>query len=249
MIKKICFILLFICGSMAAIGQTAAKAIVQDSLLKDEDYLLMRLPPLSEFLDAATNYSEVKYFEAKRDEERLQMRSVQKEWLGYLRLQANYQYGTNNSYFTQVGDQIQPGGVTTANVQNWYNAGAALSIPLNNIFDRRQKVGMAKKRIEQIDYEAERALENRQLIILETYNEVLKHLAILKVKAEAVALYNAQMQISENDFINGNIDIISLSLERARRSEAIVTYQESRASLHNAVTLLEMLTDIKIIKK
>lgn len=234
---------------MAAIGQTAAKAIVQDSLLKDEDYLLMRLPPLSEFLDAATNYSEVKYFEAKRDEERLQMRSVQKEWLGYLRLQANYQYGTNNSYFTQVGDQIQPGGVTTANVQNWYNAGAALSIPLNNIFDRRQKVGMAKKRIEQIDYEAERALENRQLIILETYNEVLKHLAILKVKAEAVALYNAQMQISENDFINGNIDIISLSLERARRSEAIVTYQESRASLHNAVTLLEMLTDIKIIKK
>ena len=50
-------------------------------------------------------------------------------------------------------------------------------------------------------------------------------------------------------FINGKIDIISLSMERGRRSGAVISYQEGRATLHNAVTLLEMLTNIKIINR
>jgi hypothetical protein len=58
-----------------------------------------------------------------------------------------------------------------------------------------------------------------------------------------------QMKISEQDFINGKIDITALSLERGRRSSAVITYQEGRAALHNAVTLLEMLTNVKIINR
>ena len=42
--------------------------------------------------------------------------------------------------------------------------------------------------------------------------------------------------------------IISLSLERARRSGAVTSYAEARVSLHNAIILLEMLTNVKIIK-
>jgi hypothetical protein len=67
-------------------------------------------------------------------------------------------------------------------------------------------------------------------------------------KAVNAALYNAQMKISENNFIQGKIDIISLSLERARRSGAVTSYAEARVSLHNAIILLEMLTNVKIIK-
>lgn len=40
-----------------------------------------------------------------------------------------------------------------------------------------------------------------------------------------------------------------LSMERGRRSGAVISYQEGRATLHNAVTLLEMLTNIKIINR
>lgn len=40
------------------------------------------------------------------------------------------------------------------------------------------------------------------------------------------------MKISEQDFINGKIDIISLSMERGRRSGAVISYQEGRATLH-----------------
>ena len=71
----------------------------------------------------------------------------------------------------------------------------------------------------------------------------------LKAKSDAAALYNAQMKISEQDFINGKIDITTLAMERGRRSGAVISYQEGRATLHNAVTLLEMLTNVKIINR
>ena len=91
-------------------------------------------------------------------------------------------------------------------------------------------------------------MEERKLKVLEAYNAVTEQLATIKAKAESAALYNAQMKISENNFIQGSIDIISLSLERGRRSTAVVQYEQSRVALHNSIILLEMLTNVKIIK-
>ena len=92
-------------------------------------------------------------------------------------------------------------------------------------------------------------MEERKLRVLESYNSVTEQLATIKAKAENAALYNAQMKISENNFIQGKIDIITLSLERARRSAAVVNYEQSRVALHNSIILLEMLTNVKIIKE
>ena len=91
-------------------------------------------------------------------------------------------------------------------------------------------------------------MEERKLKVLEAYNAVTEQLATIKAKAETAALYNAQMKISENDFIQGKINIISLSLERARRTGAVTNYEQSRVTLHNSIVLLEMLTNVKIIK-
>lgn len=214
------------------------------------DLSKIELPPISIFLEAAHDYSDVKYFGSKVEEEKIALKEARRSWWDYIRLQGNYQYGTNYGIVSQSGDQLPPQyGYSSTNTQNWYNVGVAVAIPLGNLFSRKQKTGQVKARINQAEYEAEKALEERQLIILQAYNEVVKNLSTLKVRAEAVALYDAQMQISEKDFVNGRIDIISLSMERARRAEAMVNYQESRAALHNAVTLLEMLTKIKIIKQ
>lgn len=245
---------LFLCPYAVAQEVSGTQPVAGDSLriynIYEVDLSKIELPPVSVFLDAAHNYADVKFYDSKIEEEQALLKQAKKDWLSYIRLQANYQYGTNNAYIAQSGEIYPPGyGYSTVNTQNWYNAGVALSIPLNDLFSRRQKTGVVKARISQAEYEAERALESRQIIILQAYNEVSKHLSILKVNAEAVALYDAQMQISERDFVNGKIDIISLSLERSRRADAMVKYQESRAALHNAVTLLEMLTKVKIIKQ
>ena len=56
-------------------------------------------------------------------------------------------------------------------------------------------------------------------------------------------------KILENDFIQGKIEISTLSIERARRTGAVTSYEQARVTLHNSVILLEMLTNIKIIKE
>ncbi|MEG1543240.1 MAG: TolC family protein [Tannerellaceae bacterium] len=210
-------------------------------------YELVKLPPLSVFLKSVYEHPSIQMFEAYRDEEQAVLKDTQKKWLNYFRITGQYQYGyamglsststaDDPMYYTYKGSN-----------QNMYNFGAALSIPIGDLLGQRQKVRAQKARLRQKEYEYEISIEERKLKILEAYNQVLQSLSTLKAKSDAAALYNAQMKISEQDFINGKISIIDLSLERSRRSTAVVSYQEGRATLHNAITLLEMLTNVKII--
>lgn len=172
------------------------------------------------------------------------------EWLNYFRVSGQYQYGMITALSTtSTSDDPQYITSNMGNNQNSYNIGLSLSIPFGNLFSQKQKMRAKKAHFRQLDYQYDISIEERKLKILEAYNKVLQALATLKAKSDAAALYNAQMKISEQDFINGKIDIISLSMERSRRSNAIISYQEGRTTLHNAVTLLEMLTNVKIINR
>lgn len=79
-----------------------------------------------------------------------------------------------------------------------------------------------------MQYTQDEVMEERRLRVLEAYNAVTEQLATIKAKAETAALYNAQMKISEYNFIQGKMDITSLSMERARRTGAVTAYEQAR---------------------
>ena len=134
-----------------------------------------------------------------------------------------------------------------SSAQHNFNVGASVGITLGDLFNRPLKLKDYRYQIEQLQYMQEDVMEERRLKVLEAYNAVTEQLATIKAKAETAALYNAQMQISDHNFIQGTVDIISLSLERARRTGAVTTYEQSRVALHNSIVLLEMLTNVKVI--
>mgnify|MGYP000234812788 FL=1 len=136
---------------------------------------------------------------------------------------------------------------TMSSAQHNFNVGASVGITLGDLFNRPLKLKDYRYQIEQLQYMQEDVMEERRLKVLEAYDAVTEQLATIKAKAETAALYNAQMKISENNFIQGTVDIISLSLERARRTGAVTTYEQSRVALHNSIVLLEMLTNVKVI--
>lgn len=242
------YILFFIC-SLSVITVQAQKSVTNNSSSEDSIFTKLELPPLSMFLDAIYSNATVKMYSAKKEEELATLQIDKRDWLKYFKIQGFYQYGIINS--NQVTSDAQTPAFNTyqGSMQHTYNAGAAFSMPLDDIFNRKYRIKAQRARVKQVEYEYEQELENRKLKILETYNSVLEHLTLLKVKSEAVALYNAQMRISETDFVNGKISIIDLSLERARRTTAVVNFQESKAALHNSITLLEMLTNVEIIQE
>lgn len=209
----------------------------------------LELPPLSVFLDAVTENATVKRAQSQVDQVRNQYRIEKRNWWNYLRLNGNYSFGRFNTLNESSETLVDWYQSTSVGTRHTFNLGASVSIGLGDLFNRPLKLKDYRYQIEQLQYTQDEVMEERKLKILEAYNNVTAQLATIKAKAENAALYNAQMKISENNFIQGKIDIISLSLERARRSSAVTSYAESRVSFHNAIILLEMLTNVKIIKE
>ena len=254
--RKAVIILLLAFAGVVAYGsgneETVARfygGVSVDSLRQELDnYDKIELPPLSVFLATAEQHPSMKSYEAGIASARADMAILDRDWLNYVRFQANYQYGYNsvwsNGYLVE--------GITYGSnkeASHSYGVGVSVSFPLSEFFTRKYKRQKQQAEIDQMKYSYEIGLENRRMEIVEAYNAVVAQLTTIQVKAEAAALYNAQMRITEQDFINGKIDITELSLERSRRSQAISDYEQSKVSLHNSITILEMMTNIAIIRK
>lgn len=209
----------------------------------------LELPPLSVFLDAVTENATVKRAQSQVEQVKNEYRLQKRDWLNYFRLNGNYSYGRYN-IIGNASDEFTPAYQTTMeNAQHTFNVGASVGVSIGDLVNRPLKLKKYRYDIEQLQYVQEEVMEERRLRVLEAYNAVTEQLATIKAKAETAALYNAQMKISENNFIQGSIDIISLSLERSRRTGAVTNYEQSRVALHNSIILLEMLTNVKIIKE
>lgn len=207
------------------------------------------LPPLSVFLDAVVENATVKRAQSQVEQTKNEYRLQKRDWWNYLKLSGMYSYGRYN-VIGNASDEFTPMYQTTmSSAQHNFNVGANVTVSFGDILNRPLKLKKYKYDIEQLQYTQEEVMEDRRLRVLEAYNAVTEQLATIRAKAETAALYNAQMKISEFNFIQGKIDIITLSLERGRRSGAVTNYEQSRVALHNSIILLEMLTNVKIIKE
>lgn len=207
------------------------------------------LPPLSVFLDAVTENATVKRAQSQVDQIKNEYRLQRRDWWNYLKLNGSYSYGRYN-ILSNGSDEYTPMYQTSmASAQHNFNIGASVGVSLGDLINRPLKLKKYRYDIEQLQYTQDEVMEQRRLRVLEAYNAVTEQLATIKAKAETAALYNAQMKIAENDFVQGSITISDLAIERARRTSAVTTYEQSRVTLHNSIILLEMLTNVKIIKE
>lgn len=209
----------------------------------------LELPPLSVFLDAVTENATVKRAQSQVEQVKNEYRLQKRDWWNYFRLNGAYSYGRYN-ILSNNSDEYTPMYQTSmASAQHNFNVGASVGVSIGDLVNRPLKLKKYKYDIEQLQYTQDEVMEERRLRVLEAYNAVTEQLATIKAKAETAALYNAQMKISEYNFIQGKMDITALSVERARRTGAVTSYEQSRVTLHNSIILLEMLTNIKIIKE
>ena len=223
--------------------------IVQMGKNASLDIEKVELPPLSVFLDDVSTNATVTRAQPDVEPNKNPYPTENRTWWNYLRINGNYSFGRFNTLNENSDTYVDWFQSTSVGTRHTFNIGASLSIGLGDLFNRPLKLKDYRYRIEQLQYTQDEVMEERRLKVLEAYNAVTEQLATIKAKAETAALYNAQMKISENNFIQGKIDIITLSLERARRSGAVTSYEQSRVTLHNSIILLEMLTNVNIIKQ
>lgn len=230
-------------------AKEAVDAIVVDNELQKllDQTENIDLPPLSVFLDAAYENATIKRQEAVMDEKMAAYTIVKRQWLNYFRVNGSYSYGRFSALTDRSDIETPLFQAWSGTAQHTYNIGAGFSVSLGDLFTRHHQLKVQKAIMRQAQYQYDEVVEARKLKILDAYNSVVEQLATIKAKAEAAAMYNAQMKISENEFVNGQVTLIALSLERSRRTSALVTFQECKVQLHNAITLLELLTNVKVL--
>lgn len=237
--------------TLHAQGDDIVNRIYDDKQLQDllNETQTIELPPLATFLNAAYENATIKSQEASMDQKMIEYKIAKRQWLYYFRINAAYSYGVFSALSNSETIDTPNFQAYSGSAQHTYNMGAGVSISLGDLFTQGQKMKAQKAIMRQAQYQYDEAVEHRKLTILNAYNLVVEQLSTIKAKAEAAAMYDAQMKISEGEFVNGQMSLTALSLERSRRSGALVSFQECKVQLHNAITLLELLTNIKILNE
>lgn len=219
-----------------------------------EDFMAVKIPPLDVLLENARQNPSVKYQEEYAHQQELGLKSEKRTWLRYIKLTAGYQWGqmmslTNSYNGDEIVDTNIPSYIYGNRAQHYYNVGASLSFPLEEIFDRGNKVKQQESVIKRARYEAERNFNDLALQIVDAYTAAIENLTVLKTKAEAAVLSSAQYKVTEQDFINGRVDAQTLSRQKNIESVNTREYELTRRTLINSLLRLEILSNTPIISK
>ncbi|WP_448789369.1 TolC family protein [Bacteroides graminisolvens] len=240
-------LLLLQTGALKLIAQ---EITVSDySTLQTNDYLNLKLPPLDSLFENAKQGPIYQLAAVKEQIEKKILAKERKAFLSFFSIRGSYQYGTfsNDATFTDITTPVISTYSTAA--QTNYTVGGAISIPLDGLFDLAPRVRRQKLLVKTAQLEREMKFEELKREIIQLYVTANAQLNTLKLRAEAVVLETAQYEITEKDFTNGIIESKELSTQKSIQSNAIETYENSKAELNKSLMILEVITHSTIIKK
>lgn len=217
--------------------------------LSPDDYLNLRLPPLEVLFENAKNSAAVDLYKVKMEEEASALKTEKRSWLKYFRFSSSYQWGLMgiNSSFSDTDTPLfyQYSGAR----QNWYNIGASITIPFDDFFDRSNRIARQKLKTKATEVEMEKWHDEQKLKIIEMYTKAVKELSVLRLKTESLSFANTQFELAQQDFLNGNIQAGELSQLKKIQTDALETYENTRAELNRALLQLEVLSKTRILNR
>ena len=177
--------------------------------------------------------------------------------IGYFEVSQNSgQRGTNNySYSYGIGDSWG----TSENAyspmltqyqgtkNNYWNIGASLSLPLEDILDLTASVKRKKMEVDQAVLNKDIAFDQLKLQIATLFVQITNNLITLKTLGESAAAYQGAGALDREDFENGNMEISSFAATKMRESSQVSGYQNLQTEITTDILTLEILTHTPII--
>lgn len=220
--------------------------------MSTDDFVNLHLPPLHVLLENARERSpQVNTFSAQQTYEERELKTIRRTWMRYIKLNSTFSYGTNDAssqiyYDNNPGPMVQN---VTGTTQRWWNVGASITLPLEEIFNRRNKVKQQQSRVASIKYQVDNWYDNLCLQIIDCYTRAVQNLAVLGTVSRSMITAQAQYAAIESDFINGKIDAQVLARQKNVESEAVRQYHQTRTELTKALLELEILSKTPIISR
>tara|TARA_R110001592_G_scaffold8105_2_gene44602 strand:- start:142964 stop:143722 length:759 start_codon:yes stop_codon:yes gene_type:complete len=193
-----------------------------------------QLPKLDSLIAVAiANHPTVKINQALVGSAEARISLAKKSWSDLARVYVDYSYGNQAILYASGSD--------LSNVANGYRTGANLSIPLSEIFLKKDRVKLQKQELEATFYktkEMELTISNQ---VIEEYNSALLGQKLMLIRLEMQEKARTNLQQMEMEFNLGNLDATSFLRNQEIYTIARSEYENARRNFFVAIQKLEVL--------
>lgn len=210
------------------------------------DNITDKLPPLEVLIDSAVENSP--YIQFEDVETKLwkhKIKESKRQWLKNLGIDGAANYGNSYQFYTNQASGSFPTEFSTDRFQNSYSVGFYLRFPLFNIINQKNSVDIAKRESEKsILRKQQKVRETKEEVIL-VYEDLILRQELLKLINEAQITTQLQVEMAEQEFLNGNLSIADLSRLTERHTRNIMDYKKQSSLFYQQYLILEQLVGMR----
>ena len=214
---------------------------------KDINFSEFHLPPLSVLLENAKSSPTILSLEKARQIAQAEVAKQKRHIFSYLRAHASYSYGKTDMWGNNSSNTAPMVYQFQGSTQNYWNVGANLNIPLEDILDLKAAVKRKKFEVDQAVIQKDIAYDELKLKIASLFVKITNSLITLKTLGETAAAYQGAGALNREDFENGNMAIEDFAYTKLRESSQVTAYQNLQSEITTDILTLEILTHTPII--
>lgn len=205
------------------------------------------LPPLAVLFENAKTTPKVMSLQKAQEIAEAEVAKQKKHIFSYLQGHASYGYGKTDMWgqgesgYSIILKQYQ------GSEQSYWNVGASLSIPLEDILDLSASVKRKKLLVDQAIYEKDIAYDQLKLQIAGLFTKITNDLVRLKTASENAAMSRAAGTLTLEEFHNGNMEIGYFAETKGHEDAAVSSYQNLQTEIITDILTLEIITHTPIL--
>lgn len=214
---------------------------------KDINFSEFHLPPLAILFENAKANPQILSLEKARQLAQAEVAKQKRHIFSYVKAHASYSYGIGDSWGTSENAYSPMLTQYQGTKNNYWNIGASLSLPFEDILDLTASVKRKKLEVDQAILAKDEAFDQLKLQIATLFVRITNNLVTLKTLGEAAAAYQGAGALNREDFENGNLDIAAYADTKRFESGQVSGYQSLQTTITTDIITLEILTHTPII--
>ena len=214
---------------------------------KEINFSEFHLPPLAILFENAKSSPQILSLEKAQQIAQAEVAKQKRHIFSYLKAHASYSYGIGDSWGTSENVYSPMLTQYQGTKNNYWNIGASLSLPLEDILDLTASVKRKKLEVDQAVLAKDQAFDQLKLQIASLFVRITNNLVTLKTLGEAAAAYQGAGALNREDFENGNMDIAAYADTKRFESGQVSGYQGLQTTITTDILTLEILTHTPII--
>lgn len=212
------------------------------------DFSTFHLPPLAVLLENAKSNPQILSLAKAQEIAQAEVSKQKRHIFSYVRGHASYGYGKtdmwgNNSSNMSSNMIYQFQG----SEQSYWNVGVNLAVPLEDILDLKASVRRKRLEVDNARIKKDIAYDQLKLQIVSLYIKITNDMVALKTASENAAIYQGAGQLTQEQFLNGEMGIGAFAETKQKENEAVITYQQMQTKITTDIVTLEILTHTPII--